>query len=112
MPTSILIAPTYMHCLAHPEGECATARGARAADTLMIVSSSATCSLEEIAQVARGPLWFQLYIFGSLEIAARLVRRAEEAGYQAIVLTVDFPAMGNREPRNRPRVPMSPPPLV
>jgi isopentenyl diphosphate isomerase/L-lactate dehydrogenase-like FMN-dependent dehydrogenase len=73
MRTPILIAPTSMHCLAHPEGECATARGARAADTLMIVSSSATCSLEEIAQVARGPLWFQLYIFGSLEIAARLL---------------------------------------
>jgi isopentenyl diphosphate isomerase/L-lactate dehydrogenase-like FMN-dependent dehydrogenase len=110
--TPILIAPTSMHCLAHPEGECATARGARAADTLMIVSSSATCSLEEIAQVARGPLWFQLYIFGSLEIAARLVRRAEEAGYQAIVLTVDLPVMGNRERSKRHGVHMPPPPLV
>ncbi len=112
MRTPILIAPTSMHCLAHPEGECATARGARAADTLMIVSSSATCSLEEIAQVARGPLWFQLYIFGSLEIAARLVRRAEEAGYQAIVLTVDLPVMGNRERSKRHGVHMPPPPLV
>ena len=110
--TPILIAPTSMHCLAHPEGECATARGAGAADTLMIVSSSATCSLEEIAQVARGPLWFQLYIFGSLEIAARLVRRAEEAGYQAIVLTVDLPVMGNRERSKRHGVHMPPPPLV
>ena len=60
----------------------------------MIASTDATRPLEEIAQAASGPLWFQLYIYGSLEIAAGLVRRAEAAGYQAIVLTVDLPVMG------------------
>ncbi|HEV2660605.1 MAG TPA: alpha-hydroxy acid oxidase, partial [Ktedonobacteraceae bacterium] len=104
----ILVAPTSMHCLAHPEGECATALGAGRAGTLMIASSDATRSLEEIAQVANGPL----YIYHSLDVAAWMVQRAEAAGYQAIVLTVDFPAMGNRERSNRHAVPMPPPPLV
>jgi isopentenyl diphosphate isomerase/L-lactate dehydrogenase-like FMN-dependent dehydrogenase len=67
VPMPILVAPTSMHCLAHPEGECATAQGAGAANTLMIASTDATRPLEEIAQAASGPLWFQLYIYGSLE---------------------------------------------
>ena len=109
----ILVAPTSLHCLAHPEGECATAQGAGAAGALMVVSTDATRPLEEIAQAASGPLWFQLYIYGSsLAIAGGLVRRAERAGYQAIVLTVDFPVMGNRERSKRHAVPMPPPPLV
>src|SRR5437867_8275455 len=85
----LMVAPTAMHCLAHPEGECATAQAAGAARTLMIASTDATRPLEEIAQAASSPLWFQLYIYGSLEIAGGLVRRAEAAGYQALVLTVD-----------------------
>jgi isopentenyl diphosphate isomerase/L-lactate dehydrogenase-like FMN-dependent dehydrogenase len=112
VPMPILVAPTSMHCLAHPEGECATAQGAGAAGTLMIASTDATRPLEEIAQAASGPLWFQLYIYGSQEVARGLVRRAEAAGYQAIVLTVDLPAMGNRERSKRHGVPMPPPPLV
>src|SRR6266700_954728 len=112
VPMPILIAPTSMHCLAHPEGECATAQAAGAARTLMIASTDATRPLEEIAQAASSPLWFQLYIYGSLEIAGGLVRRAEAAGYQALVLTVDLPVMGNRERSKRHAVPMPPPPLV
>jgi isopentenyl diphosphate isomerase/L-lactate dehydrogenase-like FMN-dependent dehydrogenase len=112
VPMPILVAPTSMHCLAHPEGECAAAQGAGAAGTLMIASTDATRPLEEIAQAASGPLWFQLYIYGSQEVARGLVWRAEAAGYQAIVLTVDLPAMGNRERSKRHGVPMPPPPLV
>jgi isopentenyl diphosphate isomerase/L-lactate dehydrogenase-like FMN-dependent dehydrogenase len=108
----ILVAPTSLHCLAHPEGECATAQGAEGAGTLMIASTDATRPLEEIAQVASGPLWFQLYIYHSLEVAAGLVRRAVAAGYQAIVLTVDLPVLGNRERWKRHAVPMPLPPLV
>jgi len=78
----------------------------------MIASTDATRPLEEIAQAASGPLWFQLYIYGSLEVAGGLVRRAEAAGYQAIVLTVDFPVMGNRERSKRHGVSMPPPPFV
>jgi len=112
VPMPILVAPTSMHCLAYPEGECATAQGAGAAGALMIASADATRPLEEIAQAASGPLWFQLYIYHSLETAAGLVRRAEAAGYQAIVLTVDLPVLGNRERSKRHGVLMPPPPLV
>ena len=112
VPMPILVAPTAAHCLAHPEGECATVQGAGAAGTLMIASTDATRSLEEIALAASGLLWFQLYIFGSLNIAGNLVRRAEAAGYQAIVLTVDLPVMSNRERTKRHGVSLPPPPLV
>lgn len=93
----ILVAPTALHGLAHAqEGECETARGASAAGTLMTVSTSASRDLEDIAATATGPLWFQLYIF-TWKQAEDLVRRAEVAGYRAVVLTVDLPRMSNRE---------------
>lgn len=92
----ILVAPTAGHGLAHPDAECATARAVQQADTLMVVSTQSTRSLEEIAQVGKSPRWFQLYI-DSYRQAEHLVRRAEAAGYSALVLTVDTPRRGNRE---------------
>lgn len=92
----ILVAPTAGHGLAHAEAECATVRGVQQAGSLMIVSNQSTRSLEEIAQVGQCPLWFQLYI-NSYRQAEHLIRRAEAAGYSAIVLTVDLPRRGNRE---------------
>jgi isopentenyl diphosphate isomerase/L-lactate dehydrogenase-like FMN-dependent dehydrogenase len=92
----VLIAPTAFHTLAHPDGECATAVAAGRAGTVMIASSSATRSLEEIAQAAGGPLWFQLYLF-SRPGAEDLVQRAAAAGYRALVLTVDSPRWGQKE---------------
>jgi isopentenyl diphosphate isomerase/L-lactate dehydrogenase-like FMN-dependent dehydrogenase len=92
----ILVAPTAAHALAHPDAECATAQAAGAAGTLMVVSSSATRSLEDVARAAPGPLWFQLYI-RRLRHAEALVVRAQAAGYRALVLTVDTPRLGNRE---------------
>ena len=107
----LLVAPTAMHCLAHPEGECATVQAAGRANTLMIASTTATRSLEEIAQAASGPLWFQLYVYPSLQFAGQLVHRAESAGYRAIVLTVDLPTLGNREKDRRNKVVIPPPPF-
>ena len=92
-----LVAPMAFHGLAHPEGECETARAAGAAGTLMVTSTTSNRSLEEIAAAAGGPLWFQLYTYGGLEISESLVKRAEAAGYRAIVLTVDLPRVGRRE---------------
>ena len=93
----ILVAPTAYHCLAHPEGECETARGAGAAGTLMVVSTLATRRLEHVAQAASGPLWFQLYVYKDRSVSEALVQRAEAAGYRALVLTVDTPRLGNRD---------------
>jgi isopentenyl diphosphate isomerase/L-lactate dehydrogenase-like FMN-dependent dehydrogenase len=107
----ILVAPTGLHSLAHPEGECATAQGAGMANTLMTASTTATRSIEEIAQAASGPLWFQLYVYPSFQVAEKLVRRAEAAGYRAIVLTVDLPYLGNREKDRRNDITLPPEPF-
>ncbi len=108
----VLVAPTALHCLAHPEGECATAQAAGRANTLMIAGTTATRSLEEIAQAASGPLWFQLYVYPTLQYAEKLVRRAEDAGYRAIVFTVDLPPLGNRERDKRNNFEIPPPPFT
>lgn len=106
----VLVAPMALHSMAHPEGECATAQAAGRAATLMIVSTVATRSIEEIAQAASGPLWFQLYAYPSLKVAEMLVHRAEDAGYRAIMLTVDLPRLGNREKERRHNFIIPPPP--
>ncbi len=93
----VLVAPTAYHRLAHLEGECETARGVGAADTLMVVSSVATRRLEDIAQAATGPLWFQLYVYKDRAVSEELIRRAQVAGYRALVITADAPRLGNRE---------------
>jgi 4-hydroxymandelate oxidase len=100
LPHPILLAPTGYHRLFHPEGERATARGAAEAEALLVVSSSATTPVEEIAAAARGPLWFQLYVQEDRGFTRALVQRAEAAGCQALCLTVDAPAAG---PRGRER---------
>ena len=92
----ILTAPSAAHGLAHPEAECATAQGAGLAQTLMTISTDSTRSMEEVAQCASGPLWYQLYIY-TLQEAEELIKRAEAAGYRAIVLTVDLPVTSKRE---------------
>ena len=92
----VLVAPTAAHCLAHPDGECATAQAAGKAQTLMAASTESTRSLEDIAKAASGPLWFQLYMY-TPENVEKLVRRAEKAGYRAIVVTVDGARWGPKE---------------
>ncbi len=93
----VIVAPTAYQCMAHPEGECATAQGVGMARTLMTASTFATRSVEEIANAASGPLWFQLYTYRTPELSEMVIRRAEAAGYRAIVLTADLPRLGNRE---------------
>jgi isopentenyl diphosphate isomerase/L-lactate dehydrogenase-like FMN-dependent dehydrogenase len=63
----------------------------------MVASTMSTRSLEDIAGAAGGPLWFQLYVYRDRRVSESLVRRAEGAGYQALVLTVDAPRLGSRE---------------
>lgn len=97
----IFLAPVAYQKLAHPEGELASVLAASALRAGMVVSTQASVELETIARQAQSPLWFQLYIQPDREFTAALVRRAEAAGYQALVLTVDAPVNGvrNREQR-------------
>lgn len=93
----IMIAPTAMQKMAHPEGEYATARAASAAGTIMTLSSWGTSSVEEVASTGPGIRFFQLYVIKDRNVVAQLVRRAERAGFRAIALTVDTPRLGRRE---------------
>ncbi|XP_060517368.1 2-Hydroxyacid oxidase 1 [Cylas formicarius] len=102
------ISPTAMQRMAHPEGECANARAAEAMGTIFTLSTIATSSIEEVAEAAPGAIkWFQLYIFNDREVTRQLVRRAENAGYKALVLTVDTPFFGLRlaDMRNKFKLP-------
>ncbi len=93
----VMVAPTAMQKLAHPEGELAMARATGASGTLMVVSTTATTSLEEVRAAATGPTWFQLYIYQDRGATRALLERARDAGYSAIVITVDAPLLGWRE---------------
>ncbi|GMN36781.1 hypothetical protein TIFTF001_006298 [Ficus carica] len=93
----IMIAPTAYHQLAHPEGEVATARAAAACNTIMVLSTMATCTLEEVASSCNAVRFLQLSVFKRRDVSAQLVKRAERNGFKAIVLTVDAPLLGRRE---------------
>ncbi|MCS0501428.1 alpha-hydroxy acid oxidase [Ancylobacter mangrovi] len=97
----IMVAPTAHHTLAAPEGELGTVIGAGGAKAGMVASTESDFTLEEIVARAGGPLWFQLYIQHDRGFTADLVRRAEAAGYGALVVTVDAPvhSLRNREQR-------------
>jgi L-lactate dehydrogenase (cytochrome) len=90
MPAPLLLAPNGVQKLVHDEGELATARAAAAVGVPMIASTASHFALEEIAEAGGdGPRWFQLYWPNDPGLARSMVERAERAGYEAIVLTVD-----------------------
>lgn len=93
----LLIAPMAFQCLAHPDGEIATASAAVSAGVGMVLSTLSTKSLEEVAKVANTLQWFQLYIHKDRGLTRALVERAYTAGYKALCLTVDAPVLGKRE---------------
>jgi 4-hydroxymandelate oxidase len=98
----VLIAPTAFHCLAHPDGELATATAANQTGTMLILSTLSTKSLEEVSAIrtALNPhvgQIFQLYVHRDRELTRSLVERAYAAGFCAICLTVDTPILGKRE---------------
>lgn len=94
----ILFAPVGHLRLAHPEGELAVAAAAAASDTIQVVSTMAGFPLAEIANAAPGAArWFQLYLRAERAATLELVRRAEAAGFEALVLTADAPVTGPRD---------------
>jgi 4-hydroxymandelate oxidase len=104
----ILLAPTSSQKLTHPEGELATARGASAAGATLVLSSFANTSLEDVAAVAKTPLWFQLYAQPDHGFTRDLVQRAEAGGYRALCLTVDTPISVARNRETRAKVALPP----
>jgi 4-hydroxymandelate oxidase len=94
----ILIAPMAFQCLAHLDGELATAKVAARMGIGMVLSTLATKSIEEVAGVSdRNPLWFQLYVHKDRGLTRALVERAYASGFTALCLTVDAPLLGKRE---------------
>ncbi len=94
----VLIAPVAYQRLADPDGEVAMAQAAAQAGTVMCLSTLATTRPAELAAAAPpGRRWFQLYCFSDQGLTRALIEEAVEAGFEAIVLTVDAPRGGNRE---------------
>lgn len=91
----LLVAPMAMQCMAHPDGELAVARAARAERLAYVASTFATTSLEDIA-ATDVPRLFQLYCFSDRSITRDLIHRAARARYSAVVVTVDAPRFGRR----------------
>ena len=94
----LLVAPTAFQRLCHPDGELALARAAASAGTVMTLSTLSSVTPAELAVGAPGgPKWFQLYWSRDRGFTQALVRAAEEAGFTALMLTVDLPVAGLRE---------------
>jgi 4-hydroxymandelate oxidase len=106
----ILLAPTAYHRIVHSEGELATVRGAADARAILVASSFATTSIEDMGRASAGAgLWFQLYVNRDRGFTRDLVQRAEAAGCRALCVTVDSPttAFRYREARVRFALPES-----
>jgi isopentenyl diphosphate isomerase/L-lactate dehydrogenase-like FMN-dependent dehydrogenase len=93
----VLLGPAGLNAVVHRHGELAAARAAGNAGTVYTVSTASSFSIEEIARVATGPLWFQLYLWRDREIIGGLVDRARRNGYTALVLTIDVPIVARRD---------------
>lgn len=93
------VSPAGVQCLCDPDGECATARACGSIGTIFGLSQHATKSIEEVAQQAPDTphKWYQLYILKDRAMTTSLIRRAVQAGYTGIFLTVDSPRFGYRE---------------
>jgi (S)-2-hydroxy-acid oxidase/4-hydroxymandelate oxidase len=97
-------SPTGLHRLVHDRGEVSAARAAGKLDLPMVVSSMSSIPLEEIArQSGNQNLWFQTYVFKDRGLTKDLIRRAEQAGYACIVVTLGCPVVGRREKNIRNR---------
>jgi isopentenyl diphosphate isomerase/L-lactate dehydrogenase-like FMN-dependent dehydrogenase len=94
----VLVAPTAFQRLVDPEGELAMARAAAGAGTVMTLATLSSVSPAELAAAAPGaPQWFQLYWSRDRGFTQELVEAVTEAGFVALVLTVDLPVAGRRE---------------
>jgi len=112
IPCPLLIAPMALQCMAHPDGERASAWAAAALGAGLVLSMESSTPLEQVAQAMhaagvhsgpRPPLWMQLYVQHDRALVCELLARAEAAGFDALVLTVDAPISGVRDRERRAR---------
>jgi 4-hydroxymandelate oxidase len=92
----LLVAPVAFQRVAHPDGEVGMARAAKAAGTIMCLSTIATSTPAEVAATG-AQLWFQLYVFRDEGVTRELIAHARDGGFRALVVTIDAPIRGNRE---------------
>lgn len=92
----LLLAPCGLNRLAHDEGELAVARAAADAGTVQVLSSTTTTPIEDVAAATRAPKWFQLYCDTTPTGTDERIKRALDAGFRALVVTVDTPYLGLR----------------
>jgi len=106
----VLVAPTALNRVYHPDGEVAVARAAAAAGTIFSLSAAASTPLEDIARATAAPKWFQVYVWRDRGVVREIIARCRAQGYSALCVTVDAPVLGNRERdlRNGMRLPPRP----
>lgn len=97
LPIPLVLAPTGFTRIADPQGELAVARAAARAGLPYCLSTMSTRSIEEVAAVTGGTLWFQLYLQRDRGVVRELVQRARAAGYAVLMPTVDVASLGRRE---------------
>ena len=97
----IFICPTGGHKMFHPEGEVATGRAAKSKNSLQILSTVSSTSIEDVTQARGEPVWYQLYVPSKWENVETLVRRVEATGCPVMAVTVDLLAGRNTETYRR-----------
>jgi isopentenyl diphosphate isomerase/L-lactate dehydrogenase-like FMN-dependent dehydrogenase len=98
LPAPVLLAPVGVQGIIHAEGEVATGKAAASLGLPFTLSTLSSRSIEDVAQAMGGaPRWFQLYWGKDHEMTASMLRRAEAAGYSAVVVTLDTQILGWRE---------------
>lgn len=94
-PTPIYLTPLSSQRAFHEDGELATARAAKAKNHLMALSTVTTTSIEDVTKERGAPVWYQLYALNDWDATKDMIRRAEDAGSEVLIFTVDVAAGRN-----------------
>ncbi len=97
LPVPLVLSPTGFTRIADSQGELAVAQAAARAGLPYSLSTLGTRSIEEVAAVSDGRLWFQVYVWKDRGLVREMVERAADSGYEAICITVDLATLGKRE---------------
>jgi isopentenyl diphosphate isomerase/L-lactate dehydrogenase-like FMN-dependent dehydrogenase len=92
-----ILAPVGSSRMFWPRGEEVAAAVAGSAGTIYSLSTLSGCRLEDVKKSTPGPAWYQLYLCGGRDVASATIQRAKDAGYSALILTIDTAVAGLRE---------------